>query len=31
MAMFFLLRHNGKHKSALLDTIDFARGDGPCP
>ena len=31
MAMFFLLRHNGKHKSALLDTIDFARDDGPCP
>ena len=25
MAMFFLLRHNGKHKSALLDTIDFAQ------
>ena len=29
--MFFLLRNKAKHKSALLDTIDFARGDGPCP
>ena len=30
MAIFFLLRHNGKHMSALLATIDLARGDGPC-
>ena len=30
MAIFFLLRHNDKHMSALLATIDLARGDGPC-
>ena len=29
--MFFLLRYNDKHMSALLATIDFARGDDPCP